>query len=319
MDALPIQEQTDLEFRSELPDRMHACGHDCHTAMLLGAARLLKGLEDQLPGRVKLVFQPAEEGGAGGLKMCEAGVLDSPTVQRMFGLHVWPFLPTGTIGSRAGTLLAATNSFDVTVTGRGGHAAMPQFAIDPIVVTSNIILQLQAIVSRETDPLEAAVVTVAHVQAGDAYNVIPPSARFGGTLRSLSTQGLGRLKERVAAMTRGIAAAHRCEAEVTFVGHDYPATVNDAELWRRAASIGRDLLGTACVQELQPVMGGEDFAYYSERVPSCFVALGVGNEAIGATYSVHHPKFTVDEDALPIGAALHTEFAVRSLTELAAG
>jgi IAA-amino acid hydrolase len=235
----------------------------------------------------------------------------------MFGLHVWPFLPTGSIGSRAGTLLAATNMFDVTIRGKGGHAAMPHLTVDPVVATSHVVSQLQSIVSRETDPLEAAVVTVTRLQAGDAYNVIPAVAQFGGTLRSLTTQGVERLKTRLSEMTASVAAAHRCDVQVEFVGHDYPATVNDAGLWDTAASLGRDLLGTDAVHELAPIMGGEDFAYYSERVPSCFVALGVRNTTIGAIHSVHHPRFMVDEDALPIGAALHVEFAWRSLTELA--
>ncbi|MGH9411820.1 MAG: amidohydrolase [Vicinamibacterales bacterium] len=318
MDALPIHEETEVEFRSTTDNRMHACGHDCHTAMLLGAARLLKAVESDLPGGVKLLFQPAEEGGAGGLRMCEEGVLSDPAVERMFGLHVWPFLPVGTIGSRAGTLLAATSMFEATIAGKGGHAAMPHLAIDPIVAAAGVISQLQAIVSREIDPLAAAIVSVTTIHAGEALNVIPPTARCGGTLRSLTSGGLGQLKQRLVEVIRSAAEAHRCEADVTFVGPDYPATVNDAAIWKVAGAVGRDLLGAEAVREIDPVMGGEDFAYYCERVPSCFVALGVRNEAIGASYSVHHPRFMVDEDALPIGTALHTAFALRSLTELAA-
>jgi IAA-amino acid hydrolase len=318
MDALPIHEETDLEFRSTIPNRMHACGHDCHTSMLLGAARLLKEQERLLPGRVKLLFQPAEEGGAGGLRMCEEGALSNPAVERMFGLHVWPHLPTGNIGSRAGTLLAAVTIFDITVTGVGGHAAMPHLTVDPIVAMSAIVSQLQMIVSRELDPLGAGVISITKVHAGDAHNVIPPAVQFGGTMRSLTSKGLQALKQRVSTMVRDLAAAHRCTADLTFVGDDYPATVNDAETWRAVASLGRDLLGGEAVHELPPVMGGEDFAFYSERVPSCFVLLGVGNQDIGATYGVHHPKFMVDEDALPIGSALHVAFAVNALAELAA-
>jgi IAA-amino acid hydrolase len=316
MDALPIDEQADVPFRSETPGKMHACGHDCHTAMLLGAAKLLKAREGELRGCVKLLFQPAEEGGAGGKRMCDEGALNAPQVQRIFGLHVWPQLPTGTIGSRAGTFLASAGWLEITVSGKGGHAAMPHLAIDPVTTAAKIICELQTIVAREVDPLEAGVISITTLRAGETYNVIPSEVKITGTVRSLTTAGMTFLQQRIREVCEHTALAHRCTAAVTFPGNDYPPTVNDARLWELTQTLGRQLLGDNHVREMPPVMGGEDFAYYAERVPGMFVGLGVRNEAIGAVYNVHHPMFKADEDALPIGVALHAAFALESLAEL---
>ncbi len=316
IDALPIEEAADVPFRSQVPGRMHACGHDCHTAMLLGAAKLLKAREAELRGTVKLVFQPAEEGGAGGKRMCEAGVLEAPRVARIFGLHVWPMLDTGSIGSRAGTFLASAGSVSITVTGKGGHAAMPQFAIDPVTTAAKIICDLQTIVSREFDPLDSAVISITTMKAGEAYNVIPQEVKLTGTIRALTHDGMEYLQERIREVCEHTAAAHRCTAQVEYPGNDYPPTVNDAKLWDVTQSLGREMLGNKKVEEVPPIMGGEDFAYYAEKIPGVFVGLGIRNEEVGAVYSVHHPKFKVDEAALPIGTAMHVAFALRSLAEL---
>lgn len=312
MDALPIHEQADVDFRSEVDGKMHACGHDCHTAMLLGAAKLLKQNEAQLAGTVKLVFQPAEEGGGGGKLMCDEGVLDSPSVEKAFGLHVWPMLPTGTIGSCAGTMLAAAGQFHISVEGRGGHAAMPHDTIDPITTASKIVVEIQTIVSRELDPLDSGIVSVTLFNAGSAYNVIPPTAELGGTIRALTAHRFDMIKERVRSIAELIAQANQCQATVTFPGIDYPPTVNDGPLWDSISSMAGGLLGPEQVHEFVPVMGGEDFAFYAEKVPCCFVGLGIRNEQQGAIYGVHHPKFKVDEDALPLGSALHTCFALET-------
>ena len=313
MDALPIHEEADVEFRSEIDGKMHACGHDCHTAMLLGAARVLKDNESEINGTIKLIFQPAEEGGAGGKMMREQGVLEDPDVERIFGLHVSDKLPTGTLASKEGTLLAATSSIRILVSGNGGHAAMPHLTVDPVVTGSKIVVELQTLVSRELDPLESGVISITMVNAGSATNVIPSSMELQGTIRSLTSDGITRLQHRVREVAEGIAMANRCMAEVTFPGNDFPPTVNDGECWELGKISAGEILGEECVSEMGSIMGGEDFSYYTQVIPGCFSFLGVGNPEIGAVYGVHHPKFKVDEDALSLGTAIHVNTAFKAL------
>jgi IAA-amino acid hydrolase len=316
MDALPIHEETDVPFRSEIDGKMHACGHDCHTAMLLGAAKILKSKESEINGTIKLFFQPAEEGGAGGKLMRDEGALENPKVERIFGLHVWPQMPTGQIGSKEGTFLAATTFLDLTIKGVGGHAAVPHLTRDPVLTSAQIITNLQSIISRELDPLDSGVVSISAIHGGQAANVIPSEVKILGTLRSLTLDGLKSLQIRVKEIAEKIAEAHECEAIVKYPGNDYPPTVNDGEMWDFAKKIGSSMLGKENVNDLEAVMGGEDFAYYTEQVKGCFVVLGVQNKEIDAVYSVHHPMFKADEKALHIGTALHTSFALQSLEEL---
>ena len=314
MDALPIQEENDLDFKSTIDGKMHACGHDCHVAMLLGAVKIFKKYEKEIKGTIKFLFQPAEEGGAGGLKMREQGALENPKVSKIFGLHVWPTLPTGSIGSRAGTFLASAGFFEIEIKGKGGHAAMPHFSIDPITTTSQIISSLQSIISRETDPLEPAVLSVTYVNGGDAHNVIPEHVRFGGTIRSLTMEGQIRVQKRLKEIVEGVAASSGCDSKVLFPGKVYPPTVNDAKCWEDIGNYAKSIFGNNIV-EMEPVMGGEDFAYYTETCPGCFVALGIGNEEKGTTVSVHNPNFKADEDALHLGVALHAMMATEALNE----
>ena len=313
MDALPIHEEADVEFRSEIDGKMHACGHDCHTAMLLGAARVLKDNEGEINGTIKLIFQPAEEGGAGGKMMREQGVLEDPDVERIFGLHVSDKLPTGTLASKEGTLLAATSSIKILVSGNGGHAAMPHLTVDPVVTGSKIVVELQTLVSRELDPLESGVISITMANAGSATNVIPSSMELQGTIRSLTSDGITRLQQRVREVAEAIAMANRCIAEVTFPGNDFPPTVNDGECWELGRISAGEILGEERVSEMGSIMGGEDFSYYTQVIPGCFSFLGVGNPEIGAVYGVHHPKFKVDEDALSLGTAIHVNTAFKAL------
>tara|TARA_B110000003_G_scaffold238595_1_gene244261 strand:+ start:1833 stop:3026 length:1194 start_codon:yes stop_codon:yes gene_type:complete len=316
MDALPIHEETDIDFKSKIDGKMHACGHDCHTAMLLGAARLLKENEEEINGTIKLIFQPAEEGGAGGKMMRDQGVLQNPKVEQIYALHVAGTMPVGTLASREGTLLAGTSTVKIIVKGNGGHAAAPHHTIDPVVTGSKIIVELQTIISRELSPLESGVISITMTKAGNACNVIPSTMELEGTIRSLTLEGILKLQTRVKEVAESIAIANRCEAEVTFPGNDYPPTINDAECWNLGKSSAIEILGGAQVEEMGPIMGGEDFAYYTQEIPGCFSFLGVGNTDIGAVYDVHHPMFKVDEEALPLGVAIHVNSALKALQSL---
>ena len=317
MDALPIHEETDIDFKSEIDGKMHACGHACHTAMLLGAARVLKENEDKIKGTIKLIFQPAEEGGAGGKMMREQGVLLDPKVQQIFALHVAGTIPVGTLASREGTLLAATSSIKILVKGKGGHAAAPHNTNDPVVTGSKIVVELQTLVSRELNPLEPGVISITMANAGSAFNVIPSTMELQGTIRSLTIEGVSNLQTRVKEVAQSIAKANRCEAEVSFPGNDYPPTINDAGCWQLGKSAAKEILGEENLIEMpDPIMGGEDFAYYTEEVPGCFSFLGVGNPDIDAVYDVNHPMFKVDEKALSLGTAIHVNTALKALENL---
>ena len=313
MDALPIHEEADVPFRSEIDGKMHACGHDCHTAMLLGAARLLKARESELSGVVKLIFQPAEEGGAGADRMCDEGALQAPDVRQIFGLHVWPGATTGTILSNAGVVLAAAGGFEITVRGKGGHGAMPHLAIDPVSCAAKIVVELLTIVSRETNPFAPTVVTVGSIHGGDAMNVIPEEVRMTGTFRSLSMEDLLRVKRRIEEIATGIAAAHRCDVTVSYPFQEYPPTANDEASWNVVRRAAERLVGAENVRRMDPILGGEDFAFYQQRISGCFAFIGVSHADWQTRYNVHHPKFKVDESALPIGAALHVAMALEAL------
>ncbi|KAK9788133.1 hypothetical protein WJX73_003962 [Symbiochloris irregularis] len=317
MDALPIEEHSDVPFRSKLKGKMHACGHDAHMTMLLGGAKLLKQHEDELQGTVKLFFQPAEEGGAGGDRMVKEGATKG--VKAMFGQHVWPTLALGHIGSRPGAFLAGAQEFHVVIKGKGMHAAMPHLGRDPIAAAAHIISALQLLVSRETPPVGSAVISVTMIHAGEgAYNVVPDTASFGGTIRSLSLEGMKVLKKRFAEVVEHQAAALECTSSIDWMDKDspaYPPTINDPEAVKFAMGVSKKLLGSDKVNaDHEPTMGGEDFAFYGlSGIPSTFMFLGTQNEKIGAVHSLHSPRFKLDESILPTGAALHAALAFEYL------
>jgi amidohydrolase len=313
MDALPITERSDLPYASEIPGLMHACGHDGHTANLLGVATVLSRVERR-PNPVTFIFQPAEEGGAGGKAMCEAGALDGtligPRVDRIFGLHGWPQLTVGQVGSRPGPLLAATDTFKVTVRGRQSHAAYPQFSADPIVAAAACITALQSIVARNVGPLQNAVVSVCRVSAGTALNVLPEEAKFAGTARSLDPEVRVLLKQRIHEIAAGVAEAHGCRAEIKW-REGYPVTRNDPDLTERFFAVARQTLGAERVVNVaEPTMGGEDFAYYGAHVPACFFILGVCPPGRTDYPTLHQPDYNFNDDALATGIELMCRLAL---------
>ncbi len=295
MDALPIREQSDWPYKSRTDGLMHACGHDGHTACLWGAAAVLAALREHIRGTIKLIFQPAEETVGGAETLCAQGVMDS--VQAIFALHGWPGLAVGQIGIRPGPMMASADRFDITLRGRGGHAAYPHLGVDPIVAGAQLVQALQTVASREVSPLEPVVVTVAQFNAGTAFNVIPGEARLAGTVRCLSSAVRDAMPGIVERIVAGICAAARCEHDFSY-SPGPPVVVNDPALTAFVEGVGRDVLGPANVLRLDtPTMGAEDFAYYLERAPGTFLRLGVGEDVS----PLHTSTYNFSDAALPHG------------------
>ena len=315
MDALPIQELNEVPYKSKHPGKMHACGHDAHVAAAIGAARILWELRDQINGNVKFIFQPAEEAPGGAEPMIAAGVLENPTVDAIIGGHVWGGLESGIIEVMSGPTMASSDIIRLKIIGKGGHAAQPHTTIDPIVIASEIVGALQKIVSRQTDPFEAVVISICSFHAGDVFNVIPHSAYMEGAVRTLNNELRQELPQKIEKIIRGITEPYGATYELDYY-LGYPVTVNDpgvTETVRRAAIsvLGGDKVRVAA----RASMGGEDYAYFLNKVPGTYIRIGTRNPEKGICQEMHHPRFDIDEAVLELTPVVYAQAAFDLLAE----
>ena len=308
IDALPLKEEGDKEYISENPEAAHACGHDGHMAILMGAAELLSQKKDQFKGNVVFLFQPSEERIPGGAKkMIEEGALEG--VDAVFGLHLWQPLPTGSVGIVKGAMMAQPDAFSIIVKGKGGHGSMPHTTVDSILVASHLVVNIQSIVSRNVDPLKPVVVSFGTVKGGTIYNIIPGEVSLTGTVRTFDSSIQSLAEERLRDIIEETCKAFGASAEFTY-NKGYPPLVNPEDMTDFALEITRKILGEDRVQEIDPVMGGEDFAYFLQKVPGAFLFFGMGD---GMEFPHHHPAFDLDEKALPRATLLMTSVALEFL------
>ena len=310
MDALNVTEDSNKPYCSKIPGKMHACGHDAHTAMLLTAAHIIYKHKDKLVGKLKLIFQPAEEGGGGAKKIVDEGYIDD--VDQIFGIHVWREIKTGTIATRKGPFLASSDQFKIEIKGKGGHAASPHQTFDPTAVMVDIYNAIQKIVSREIDPLDKVVISIPMLEGSDAHNIIPSIAKMEGTFRTFSNEVRNHILKRMEEIVEGYSHAWRCEGifENAIGGVFYPPTINHADSVDDIIEILKSLDE---VKEVDLTMGGEDFAFYLNKTKGAFIALGLYNEEKGIIHPHHHPKFDVDEDILWKGTAIYSILAFYNL------
>ncbi|MEO0553503.1 MAG: M20 family metallopeptidase [Bacteroidota bacterium] len=313
MDALPIKEANDVPYKSKNEGVMHACGHDVHTASLLGTARILQAMKEDFDGVVKLIFQPGEEKNPGGASlMINDGVLKNPAPASIFGQHVMPLIPVGKVGFRSGMYMASADEIYLTIKGTGGHGAIPEHLTDTVLITSHIIVALQQIISRNADPKKPTVLSFGKVEAMGATNIIPNEVKVAGTFRAMDEEWRIRAHKLITEMARSIAKGMGAECDV-FISKGYPFLQNDPPLTERARQLAVEFLGEENVVNLDLWMGAEDFSYYSQKIPACFYRLGTRNEAKGITSYVHTPTFNVDEDALEIGMGMMAWQAINEL------
>lgn len=305
MDALPVHEENEIDYASTVAGKMHACGHDGHTTILLAVAKLLTAQREQLAGRVKFVFQPAEEIGKGARAMVKDGVLENPKPDVSLGLHLWNSLPFGTIGVASGPIMAGASTFDIKITGKGGHAALPHLNIDPVVCAAQLISALQTIVSRTIDPFGTAVLTVTYVRAGDAYNVTPQDVLLRGTFRTFLPEVRDQVVQQIHEISDSVCKAMRCTAQVE-IRHETHPVVNDPEVSARLREAFKPIVGEDKLDETVRTMGAEDMSEYMQDIPGMFFFVGAQDASADAYYGHHHPKFTFDEAALPLAVALMT-------------
>lgn len=315
MDALPIHEENDVDYRSAIDGKMHACGHDAHTAIQLGLARVLTERRSEFSGTVKLLFQPSEERGPGGARMMiEEGVLEQPNVDACLALHMAQDLPVGTISIREGAALAASDRFSVTIQGKGGHAAHPNHAVDPVVVGAHLITALQTIVSRNVDPIQPAVITVGSLHAGEAANVIPDTAHVLGTVRTLDSDVQALIVRRIEEVATGVCAAIGATATFEYT-YGVPATINAPEMAQLIQATAAEVVGEDRVVSPDPSMGGEDFSYFLQARPGAMFMVGSNNPEKGLIWGHHHPKFDIDEESLAVGLETMARSAMSYLNE----